>query len=190
MNQLSAAYWVLDHLHALSPHLGDNGRDVHYILLSSLLQSNVNGNQCACPPHTSTAERVRWLTSYLAVKQPNRMYFNRTLFPAFQEHVSSHHHACEKSIKNPLQDTWWFDEQIEKSSPKVKKSLKLCKGYSVFAKESLQIWWSAVTWPLKIKTMHSQCTCSHPAHAHANSDLQCTSVGPRESFIWAFIRQR
>ena len=51
------SYWVLDHLHALSPHLGDNGRNVHYILLGSLLQSHVNSHQCTCPPHTSTAGR-------------------------------------------------------------------------------------------------------------------------------------
>jgi len=51
------SYWGLDHLHALPPHLGDNGRDVHHILLGSLLQSCVNGNQCASPPNTSTAGR-------------------------------------------------------------------------------------------------------------------------------------
>ena len=41
-------------------------------------------------------------------------------------------------LKNPLQATRWFDEQIEKFI-KSEEKLKLCKGYSVFAKESLQI---------------------------------------------------
>ena len=54
---VTPSYWGLDHLHALPPHLGDNGRDVHHILLGSLLQSCVNGNQCASPPNTSTAGR-------------------------------------------------------------------------------------------------------------------------------------
>jgi len=51
------SYWGLDHLHALPPHLGDNGRDVHHTILGSLLQSCVNDNQCASPPNTSTAGR-------------------------------------------------------------------------------------------------------------------------------------
>ena len=66
VDQLSVAYRVLDHLHALPPHLGDNGRNVHYTLSSSLLQSHVNGNQCACPPYASTACRERCLTFYLS----------------------------------------------------------------------------------------------------------------------------
>ena len=63
-------YWGLDHLHALSPHLGDNGGDVHYILLDSLLQSHVNGNQCACPPHTSTAGWDTWPVNLVLSSHP------------------------------------------------------------------------------------------------------------------------
>ena len=100
------SYWVLDHLHALIPHLSDNGRDVHHILLGSLLQNCINSDQCTCPPYTST-ERIN--LSFWIKCLPNN--------------------TC----------------------------------------------------------MYFQCTYSHH---HTLADLQCTSVGPRESFIWTFIRQR
>ena len=78
------SYWVLDHLHALPPNLGDNGRDVHHILQGSLLQSHVNSNQCACPPHTSTERREKHSTWHFDAKvlQPTHILLMHSLSPA------------------------------------------------------------------------------------------------------------
>ena len=54
---MECTHQSLYHLHSLFPEFVDDGDNVHSVLLLSLLQGMVDGDECASPSYTSTEER-------------------------------------------------------------------------------------------------------------------------------------
>ena len=172
------SYWVLDHLHALPPHLGDNGWYIHHILSSSLLQSCVNGNQCACPPHTSTACRERrkrqWTCHFDDKVLQTTHYFQCTYY----------------TISNP---SW----------PAVHQCRSLGELHmGLYSTEVVEDWtsvlWNTMVWPGgKVELCHLQWTSSNLVTLHGDEETRwvygrnCDEVSLLKTFInyTAYVKQ-